>query len=276
MRLQSIHLHPLKSGAIRDVAAAEVEAAGLRGDRRWMLVDAEGEKISARTDRRLFTVQADTVETDPALSGLRLRAPGLDDLLVDEPEGPLRPVSVFGDPATGVDAGDAAATWLAEAIGRAGVRLVHCARPADRALDPEFSQPGDHTGYPDGFPLLLTTPASLAQLQDRLTADALERGENPVPLTMRRFRPNVVVDAAEPFVEESWSRIRIGAVDFAVVKTCARCVMTTIDPDTLAGGKEPLRTLARHHRVGSSALFGMNLIPLGAGRIQVGDEAVAG
>jgi len=55
-------------------------------------------------------------------------------------------------------------------------------------------------------------------------------------------------------------------------------VMTTIDPITLARGREPLRTLARHRRMGNKVLFGANLIPDGvepddiAASIAVGDD----
>nr|WP_156610504.1 MOSC N-terminal beta barrel domain-containing protein [Auraticoccus cholistanensis] len=268
----SLHLHPLKSSAVRDVGSARVEAAGLVGDRRWMAVDAAGAMLTARTERRLLTITADTAETDPSVTGLRLRADGLDDLALVEPVGPEQPLTVFGDRTVGVDAGDRAARWLGRALRREDVRLVHASRPAARSLDPRHSRPGDHTGFADGFPLLLTTTASLQRLDELVVAEALARGEEPgAPLPMHRFRPNLVVDGTDPFAEDGWSRLRVGSVVLRVAKPCGRCVMTTVDPATLASGREPLRTLARHRRRGTQLVFGQNLVPETTGELRVGD-----
>jgi hypothetical protein len=47
--------------------------------------------------------------------------------------------------------------------------------------------------------------------------------------------------------------------------------MTTIDPDTLVSGREPIRTLARHRKWDGKVWFGVNLVPDGVGTIAVGD-----
>jgi uncharacterized protein YcbX len=93
------------------------------------------------------------------------------------------------------------------------------------------------------------------------------------PVSMSRFRPNIVVSGQEPFEEDSWRRIRIGEIEFAVVKPCSRCVMTTID-DAGEKGKEPLKTLATYRRNEHGACFGQNLVPLSNGHIRVRDELV--
>jgi len=69
--------------------------------------------------------------------------------------------------------------------------------------------------------------------------------------------------------------VRIGEVPFRAVKLCDRCVLTTIDPDTLAKGKEPIRTLSRHRRWDGKVWFAVNLIPDGTGTIRVGDPVTA-
>ena len=120
----------------------------------------------------------------------------------------------------------------------------------------------------------LTATASLRQLNDWIVDETALRDEpRPVsPLPMRRFRPSVVVDTEIPFEEDRWTRLRIGTVAFRVVKRCDRCVLTTIDPDTLESGKEPIRTLARHRRSDGKVWFGVNLVPDGVGTISVGDD----
>jgi uncharacterized protein YcbX len=52
-------------------------------------------------------------------------------------------------------------------------------------------------------------------------------------------------------------------------------VMTTIEPTTLARGKEPIRTLAVHRRRNKKTWFGIRLTPLDRGQIQVGDTVRA-
>jgi hypothetical protein len=138
---------------------------------------------------------------------------------------------------------------------------VHFAEGYQRRVSPEYAvHTDDHTGFADGYPILLTSEESLNDLNSRL--------ESPVP--MNRFRPNIVVRVHAPFAEDSWSRIRIAGVEMAIVKPCARCVVTTIDKETLARSKEPLKTLGKYRRHALGAIFGQNAIPLNAGRLEVG------
>jgi hypothetical protein len=169
------------------------------------------------------------------------------------------------------DAGPQAGAWFATLLDH-DVRLVWLDDPTRRSVDPEYGRPEDRVSFADGYPLLVTNTASLRQLDAWAADDAAVRGDvAPDPLDMRRFRPSIVIDTDDPFAEDHWRRIRVGTVEFRAVKPCDRCVLTTIDPDTLAKGKEPLRTLARHRRHDSKVLFGINLIPDHTGTIRVGD-----
>lgn len=130
-----------------------------------------------------------------------------------------------------------------------------------RPVDPASGILGDQVYLADGFPFLLISEASLADLNERL--------ERPVP--MDRFRPNLVVRGCEPFEEDGWSQVRIGPITFRVVKPCARCVVTTVDQETADKGRELLRTLARFRKVGTEVFIGQNLIHDGADILRVGD-----
>lgn len=163
-----------------------------------------------------------------------------------------------------MDQGDEAAAWFSDWLG-ASVRLVHFADGYMRKLDPRYAvNADDHTGFADGYPILIISAESLRELNSRL--------ERPLP--MNRFRPNLVVKGCRPFEEDVWKQIRIGGVELAIVKPCPRCVVTTIDQETLAEGKEPLRTLHKFRQQAGGAMFGQNTIPLNEGRIRAGDEAV--
>jgi len=242
---------------------------GLQGDRRWAVVDDKGEVITARTERRLLSI---TVELEPDGS-LVCTGPHAAPLRVPEPrDGQHVVLDIWKQLVTVTDAGPEAASWLGDLLGRS-VRLVWLDDPTRRSVDPQYGRPTDRVSLADAYPLLLTTEESLRQLNTWIAETAQAEGDSePVqPLPMRRFRPNVVVGGATPFIEDHWKLIRIGEVTFRVTKGCDRCVMTTIDPLTLAKGKEPLRTLAKHRQWDGKVWFGINLIPDGSGTLHLDD-----
>lgn len=231
---------------------AVVEPWGLAGDRRWMLVDRAGQAITAREVNAMLLVHPEITAT-----GLRVGAPGRPALDVAVPSGARVPVSLWGSVLEATEAGDDAHTWFSDVLGR-DARLVHLDDPTQRPTSPEFSEPGDRVAFADGYPLLLATEESLAALNDAV----LERSQGVAePLAMTRFRPTLVVAGAEAWAEDDWRRIRVGAAIFRVVKGCARCVITTIDPDTGQRGREPIASLARLRRWDAATWFGVNLVP---------------
>ena len=262
--LASVHIYPLKGGRAVDLDQAVVEPWGLAGDRRWLLVDADGQFITQREHPALARLVvrygagavADIAVSCDGYPSLRVTAP------VGCPE--LLKVTVWRSTVLAAAAGPEADAWFSGYLGRP-VRLVWLDDPTRRAVDPEFGADGDVVSFADGYPLLLTSVGSLDQLGRWLTAD----GDQPVP--MNRFRPNVVVAGFEPWDEDRWRRIRIGSVSFRVAKPCGRCIVTTTDQTTGERGRQPLRMLARHRRFGKSLVFGQNIIPDSPGLIRVGD-----
>lgn len=255
--LAGLIFYPIKSCRGFEVPAARVERMGLEHDRRMMVVTPEGEFLTQRERPRLALV---TPELEDGM--LRLCAPGCDSIqLPVRASGTPWPVNIWKSRGIhSIDQGDEAAAWFSDWLGTP-VRLVHFAEGYQRRVSSEYAvNTDDHTGFADGFPLLLASEESLSDLNARLAA----------PLPMNRFRPNVVVKGCEPFEEDRWKRIRIGGVEMAVVKPCARCVITTIDKDTLALSKEPLKTLATFRKGPRGVMFGQNVIPLGEGQLETG------
>ena len=266
MRVSDIRIYPVKGLRGHSVTRAVVEPWGLAGDRRYMVVDEAGRFLTQRQIPRMAVIEADLVA-----GGLELAAAGMGRIAVDEPgaEATLVAATVWKNEVAARDAGADAAAWLSAALGTA-CRLVFMAEPASaRPVDPDFAEPGDRVSFADGFPLLVTNDASLADLNARL----------PVPVAMDRFRTSVAVEGAAPWAEDGWARLHIGAVAFAGTKDCARCAVTTVDQATgvRSADTEPLRTLARFRRkAGGRIIFGQNLIPRGLGRIAVGDPVWVG
>ncbi len=264
-RLASIHIYPVKAMRAVDLGESLVEPWGLAGDRRWLVVYPRGRFVSQREEPGLARVVARYEGSDLAIT---LSAPGRVPITVHAPRSgtgaELRRVSVWRSKLSAAIAGPEADDWLSGYLGRP-VRLVHLDDPRRRAVDRRYGAPGDTVSFADGYPLLLTSASSLEELGKWLVDD----GHEPVP--MNRFRPSVVVAGSEPWDEDHWRRVRIGAVTFRVVKPCSRCVVTTTDQATGERGPQPLKMLGRKRRFGRDLVFGQNLIPDAPGRIRVGD-----
>jgi uncharacterized protein len=267
MHVASLHAYPVKSCYRVDLRTTVVEPWGLAGDRRWLVVDPDGQQLTQR-EAPVMTGIRPTPGPD---GGLTLRAAGLADLAVAAPTaGQLRDVTVWNSTIPARSAGAAADAWLSAVLGRP-VGLVWLDDPTRRPVHPSYGEPGDRVSFADGFPLLLTTTASL----DALNGWLVDSGSTEGPLPMTRFRPNVVVGGADPWAEDDWAgrRVRVGPVTFRVAKPCGRCVVTTTDQETGVRGGEPLPTLARHRTVDQQLLFGVLAIPDPPyGNVTVDDE----
>ena len=191
-RLAGISVYPVKSAAGMALDACRVEPRGLAGDRHWMVTDPAGRFITGREHPRLVLVRALT-----AGGGLRLEAPGHEGISVagaaTEPDRPARTVTIWADGCRAVDAGDDAARWLGGVLD-APVRLVEMTEDCHRPADPDVARPGDLVSFADCLPVLLVGRASLDELNARLAE----------PTSMRRFRPNLVVEGARAFAEDHW------------------------------------------------------------------------
>lgn len=161
-----------------------------------------------------------------------------------------------------------AGRWASETLGRR-CELVFMPEDVRRPVNPTFARAGEIVGFADGYPVLLVSEGSLADLNGRL-------GEASVPMT--RFRPNVVVSTAEPFAEDGWGELEVGSARLCGVKASDRCAVPTVDQQTgERRGPEPIRTLSRYRRLGEEGagiFFGQNLLVRRPGKIAVGDPVL--
>jgi uncharacterized protein YcbX len=251
--------YPVKSCGGTTLVEAVIRPRGIEHDREFMVVDAaSGLFLTQRELPRMALIR-------PHLESgaLLLDAPEMPRLTVQPlTDGPTRAVTVWSSRCPAVDQGPAVADWLSHVLGTS-CRLVRMAEGYVRRVDRRYAvNAGDQVGFADGYPFLLISEESLADLNTRMTA----------PFPMNRFRPNIVVaGGGAPYLEDQWRRIRIGDIEFHLVKACARCVITTTDQETGERGKEPLTTLAAYRRVARSVLFGQNMIHSGLGTIRLGD-----
>jgi uncharacterized protein YcbX len=272
--LSALFVHPIKScGGLAPAASVLVET-GLEFDRHWIVVDAQGEMLTQRELPRLALIQP-TLRT----SDMVLRAPGMLALHIrlDTVEQPAR-TEVWGDEVRAYDMGDLAAQWFSDFLGQRA-RLLRFDPDQQRLANREWT--GDvaaETAFADGFPLLVTSNASMADLNARLAA----RGAPAA--TVQRFRPNLVFNGLQAFDEDHIDEITIGAdggtVRIKLVKPCTRCSMPDVDPATGTAGHEVGDTLAGFRadaRMGGAITFGMNAVIVeGFERtLRIGQPAVA-
>jgi len=253
--VSELAIYPVKSLGQITLTTSTLETFGLQHDRRWMVIDTNQHMLTQRQQSRMCLIQVTL-----ATNGILLTAPGITDLEVRQPDSiDKRQVTVWKDTCTAYDAGDAAASWLSKFL-NVPCRLVYFPDDEFRAVDPNYAKAGDKTAFSDGFPILLTSIASLDDLNNKIG----------VPLSMQRFRPNIVVSGNTAYAEDNWKRIKIGDITMRVVKPCSRCIIPSIDPQTADRGEQPTRALVQYRKKGNKVFFGQNVITDKAGIISVG------
>lgn len=261
MHLSAMNVYPVKSCGGIAVREWEVDAFGLRYDRRWMVATPDGRFLSQRECPALALVRPEI-----APPHLRLTAPEMPELVLALNPMGGRPVlvTVWSDRVMAVAPDHKADDWISRVVGEECF-LAYFPDDVIRPVDRSWAPDGGRTGFADGFPFLLIGDASLADLNGRLE----------IPLPMNRFRPNLVVSGGVAFAEDGWRHITIGGIPMQVVKPCARCVTTTVNQATgRRAGDEPLRTLATFRRVDGKVMFGQNVVHYGTGTLRLGDLVV--
>ena len=272
--ISRLFVYPVKSCAGVALDHATLTETGLEFDRAWMVVDAHGQFVTQRELPRMALIQPELQTFD-----MVLRAPGMLDQRVqlDKVEHPVQ-VTVWKDTVPAFDMGDAVAQWFSDFLGQS-LRLVRF-HPEHRRLS-SAQWTGDAQGlnqFSDGFAVLVTSEASLAELNQRLAA----AGEAPV--AMERFRPNIVLAGIEAHDEDRLDALLIttaqGEARLRMVKPCPRCPIPNIDPLTAISTPtvgDMLQTYRQTAVVGGAVAFGMNAIVLGGvdSELRVGQSACA-
>ncbi|MDR3482788.1 MAG: MOSC N-terminal beta barrel domain-containing protein [Burkholderiaceae bacterium] len=261
--LTELKLYPIKSCAGIALQRATVTRFGLMSaqvyDRQWMVVDHAGNFLTQREIPQMACIV-------PRLGSdaLEVQAPGMPTLHI-----PLRPpdpadatsvqVTVWDDALAAFDCGQEAAAWFSQALGTV-CRLARFDPRATRAINNQWTGGRDvQTHFADGYPMLLISEASLADLNRKLAAQA-----RPA-LPMNRFRPNIVIAGIEAFEEDYAAVIHVGGAQLQPIKPCPRCSIPAVDQATGLRGPDPLDILQSYRanpKLDGGIAFGMNVILL--------------
>lgn len=256
--LSELFVYPVKSLAGISATSWPVTETGFQHDRKWMIIDSNRQFLS----QRKLPVMA-LIKTELTDENLVLSAPGMENLSL-----PLNPVdgqiinsTIWDDQCDARSVSSEADQWLSDFL-KQDCRLVYQPDETIRPVDPDYAKATDQVAFSDGFPFLIISENSLAELNRQMQLD----------MTMARFRPNLVVSGCPAYDEDSWREIRIGSIDFRLPKPCSRCAIPTIDPETAQTGKEPLTTLNRTRKWQNKVYFGQNALHDQCGRLTVGDS----
>lgn len=261
--LSQIYIYPVKSLGGIALSTAKVEQQGLEHDRRWLLIDKNNRFLTQREHPQMALIQV-ALEKENLVFTHKNYPQEIFKLPFHLFENEEMNVTIWGDICKANPVSQEADEWFSEALG-VDCRLVKMSAAEKRLVDQDYAFNKETVSFADGYPFLIIGQSSLEDLNSRLEK----------PVEMRRFRPNFVFEGGLPYEEESWKRFSIGAVDFLGVKPCARCVLTTVNPEKgEIDSKEPLRTLASYRKVGNKILFGQNVLPATLGEVKVGDDLI--
>ncbi|MEK7649198.1 MAG: MOSC N-terminal beta barrel domain-containing protein [Patescibacteria group bacterium] len=258
-----LFIYPIKSCKGIAVQRAEVTPFGFEHDRRFVLTDEHGKFITQRTEPRLALVH-----THIEGSNLLLSAPGMDDISFDishgSPEAQETHITMHRDTCAGLAMEPSINAWFSSFL-KTMCFLNRYSPTTPRIKQSSYLQAAIPVSYADGYPFLVVSEQSLNLLNTKLAA----------PVTMARFRPNIVVTGPiMPHDEDMWKEVCIGnEVILSGASRSPRCVMITVDPSTgvFDRNSEPMRTLATYRKEGSELLFGRNFTPTTNSSIKLDD-----
>ncbi len=271
--VSQLWIYPIKSMKGISLDSVQLEKRGFQYDRRWMLIDSNNRFITQRQYPRMTLIEP-VFEEGVADYGLSVRAPDMPVLIVPYPDQQIElydevEVTCWDDQIRAFRINSAIDNWFSEFLD-IDCQLVYMPDTSLRPVDPDYAidpQGNDIASFSDGFPNLVISEASLADLNSRVD----------IELTMNRFRPNIVLSGLEAYAEDALGHFQINQIDFYAVKPCSRCVITTVNPQTgEKQSREPLQTLAKFRKKNNKVYFGQNLLHkltfVGDNRLNIGDK----
>jgi uncharacterized protein len=267
--LSQIWIYPVKSLAGIALTEAIVEEKGLKYDRRWVIVDENNKFINQRTYPKMALIHLELEIENDVLKAIvfsiktnekpdyRLINPE-----VTEKDNKQAKVQVWDDIVDGIVIKNDINDWLSDILGTK-CKLIYMPNESRRMVEKDYAITGQETtSFSDGYPYLIIGEEALKLLNSKLAK----------PITINRFRPNLVFKGGQPHEEDEWKNFNIGNTAFVGVKNCARCVMLSIDPLTAEKSSEPLKTLNGYRSRNKNIYFGQNLLVTKFGKIAVGNS----
>ena len=249
LQLSDIYIYPIKSLAGIRLDSVQLDIRGLKNDRRFMLVDAAGVFMTQRTIRQMALLH--TALKDDKIHVWHKDQPDNVLIIPTQPKAFIKEqkVDVWGISSICQVMPKVINDWFKDQL-KMDCQLVYMPDTAERRMKEKYSTERELVSFADGSPMLIIGQAGLDDLNQRLDS----------PVSMNRFRPNLVFSGGTPFMEDEWSTIKIGQHTLKVTHRCVRCNMVNINQETANIVKEPNRTLASFRRFEKKIYFGVNTV----------------
>jgi len=243
--ISQLWTYPFKSGKGQSLNTTQFDAEGMCNDRRLVALDKNGVFLTARRYAELLQLSCTKTAKGWLLAHPSQSEPH--EILLGSLTATVSG-TLWKDSIKALDAGDEAAHWLSQIL-NTEVRIALWEKQSRHSNKYQFE-----TTFSDASPILLTSEASIqtACQWGGIASDA------------RRFRANLIVEGIEAFAEDSWRKFSIGGVEFEVLDTCVRCILTTRDPDSgeRHPQRQPMAALTDNHsNSDGQPLFGVNVKP---------------
>lgn len=258
-QVEEIYIYPVKSLAGISLNSAKAEEMGFENDRRWMLINAENVHVTQRE----YPVMS---QFYPQISGGKISITFNNDkheFAINEHLDIAIESAVWEDKSEVFEVNKATSDWFSKQLGF-NCKLVKINKIGDRKHESSRTLETYNVSLADGYPYLLIGTESLDYLNSKLEEK----------ITIKRFRPNLVVSTSKAHEEDDFKTFKAGEVEFKNIKPCGRCIMVNNDPQKAIVKKEPLKTLSKYRNVNNSVLFGTNLVSLNNGIVKVGDKVI--
>jgi uncharacterized protein len=260
LQVNQLFIYPIKSLGGIAKQAVEITSTGFKHDRRWMLVDENNMFLTQRSHPQMAFLQVGE-KADGIFVFHKLHP--LQSIII-----PFKTeynkkvmVTVWDDVCAALEAEEEINDWFSDML-QINCKLVYMPDSTKRIVDKKYAGNNEITSFSDGYPILMIGQSTLDNLNEKLNE----------PLPMNRFRPNIVFTGGHAHIEDEMAAFTIDELSFLGVKPCARCVMTTINQQTAAAGKEPLKTLSSYRMKNNKIYFGQNVLQQQNGNIKTGDE----
>lgn len=265
MIVSDLFIYPVKSAKGIRLDEMSFDSLGPLFDRRFMILDEENKMLTQRECPVLATLKTNiNLERKELTLSYKEKGKGEEERITITLEEDYYKnkknidVQVWKDKVRGVFCEGDVDLFLTTFL-RRKARLLFTSKKRLRPI-PENEK--HSMSFVDSSPLLIISEESLNDLNKRLTK----------PLTMDRFRPNIVLKGGNPFGEDDLIEYSMGEAFLKSFKKCSRCVMITIDQNEgVKSDTEPLKVLHTFRSHAEGIMFGVSAFNINGKKIKKGD-----
>jgi len=263
MQISEIYIYPIKSLGGISVKKTTLTSRGLAFDRRFMLTNLKGQFMTQRSNRRMALLTTKIEGTNLIVQDRSYPLSKIEFPLTPIHFSKQQEVTIWKDTCMGQVLHQGINQWFSKRLGQA-CQLVYMPNDSNRLIDATYRKGKEVVSFADGYPILLFGQSGMDDLNKRLKK----------PVSIDRFRANIIFTGGQPFAEDQWKRFKIGKQLFRMTKPCVRCNVPNINQQTGNIEKEPNRTLATFRKKNNKICVGVNVCWEGKGgaSIKVGDE----